>query len=242
MTSRRRRAARQNGFTLVEVLAALAITSVIIAATTALVHNVALYFDKGTRGVGDGERLILAVERLATDIGSARFVMRTAEAGSSLAFTGEPASGQEPAKMMFVAGGGNGSIREGEEVVSLTVEQVDELTRLVRRRAAWLGPRARFEDLTLSDPVILLEGKFLMSFDFGRVAADGAVAWSDAWKGQATLPRLVRLNLRDRSTGADLLAGNEFVIRADASADCAQYGASGCVAGSASRARRAHDE
>ena len=50
MTSRRRRAARQNGFTLVEVLAALAITSVIIVATTALVHNVALYFDKGTRG------------------------------------------------------------------------------------------------------------------------------------------------------------------------------------------------
>jgi prepilin-type N-terminal cleavage/methylation domain-containing protein len=69
MTSRRRRAARQNGFTLVEVLAALAITSVIIAATTALVHNVALYFDKGTRGVGDGERLILAVERLATGTG-----------------------------------------------------------------------------------------------------------------------------------------------------------------------------
>ena len=69
----RRHAERQHGFTLVEVLAALAITSVIIVATGALVHNVALYFERGTRGVSEGERLILAVERLAADIGSARF-------------------------------------------------------------------------------------------------------------------------------------------------------------------------
>jgi general secretion pathway protein J len=127
-------------------------------------------------------------------------------------------------------------------VISLSVEQDDEVTRLVRRRAAWLGPRTRFEDLTLSDHVILLEGKFLISFDFGRIAADGAKAWNDAWEGQSTLPRLVRLNLRDRSTGADLLAGNEFIIRTDASAGCAQHGASGCIAGSSSRARRSHDE
>src|SRR5580704_5638732 len=118
MTSRRRRAARQNGFTLVEVLAALAITSVIIAATTALVHNVALYFDRGTRGVGEGERLILAVERLAADIGSARFVSRTTELGSALAFTGEPANDEKPATIIFVGAGGTGSNYQGEEVVS----------------------------------------------------------------------------------------------------------------------------
>ena len=45
---------RRHGFTLVEVLAALAIAAVIIAATSALVHNVALHFDHGTRGVSEG--------------------------------------------------------------------------------------------------------------------------------------------------------------------------------------------
>ena len=69
----------QHGFSLVEVLAALAIASVIIVATGALVHNVALSFDRGTRGVSEGERLILAIERLAADIGSTRFVQRMGE-------------------------------------------------------------------------------------------------------------------------------------------------------------------
>ena len=126
--------------------------------------------------------------------------------------------------------------------MSLTVEQEDDVTRLVRRRAPWFGPRTRFEDLTLNDPVILLEGKFLISFAFGRVSQDNALAWSDDWKGQASLPRFVRLKLRDRVTGADLLAGTEFVIRADASAGCAQGGSAACFSSAASKRRRSHDE
>ena len=230
---RRRRAhVGRHGFTLVELLAALAIAAVIIAASSALVHNVALHFEQGTRGVSDGERLILAIERLAADIGSARFVLRTSDERSApstspLAFIGEPTS------IVFVGPGGVGANQSGEEVVSLTVEQEDDMTHLVRRRAPWFGPRTRFEELTFGDPVILLDGKFLISFAFGQVTQDGKLAWNDAWKGQASLPRYVRLNLRDRASGADLLPGTDFVIRADASGGCAQSDSAGCTAGSA---------
>jgi hypothetical protein len=41
------------------------------------------------------------------------------------------------------------------------------------------------------------------------------------------MPRFVQLKLRDRRTGADLLPGTEFLIRADASAGCAQVGSQG---------------
>src|SRR5258708_26138660 len=81
-----------DGFTLIEALAALAIASVIIMASAALVHNVALFFDRGTRGVSDAERLMLAVGRLAGDFGSARFVWRGTEDGSAAAFAGQQAS------------------------------------------------------------------------------------------------------------------------------------------------------
>jgi len=64
-----------------------------------------------------------------------------------------------------------------------------------------------------------------MSFAFGRLE-DNALAWSDDWRGQV-MPRFVQLKLRDRLTGADLLTGAEFVIRADASAGCAQVGSQG---------------
>ena len=251
MRRTRTRTERRHGFSLIELLAALAIAAVIIAATTTLVHNVALHFDRGTRSVNEGERLILAVERLAADIGSARFVMRTSEGsaaqggatqgGTALAFIGEAAAGERPASIVFVGGGSVASNQGGEEVVELTAERNGDLMRLVRRRASWFGPRTRFEELTLSDPVILLEGNVLIAFEFGRLTQNNGVTWSDTWTGQTSLPRFVRLILRDRDTGADLLPSAQFVIRADSSSGCAQGNSTACVSSSTPNSRKAHD-
>jgi prepilin-type N-terminal cleavage/methylation domain-containing protein len=86
----------RDGFTLVEVLAALAIASVIIVASAALIRNVALYFDRGTRGATEAERLVLAVGRLAGDFGSARFVPRQTERGAAIAFAADQTSERGP--------------------------------------------------------------------------------------------------------------------------------------------------
>src|SRR5262245_1541270 len=51
MTMRRvRERGGADGFSLVEILAALAVASIVLVATTALMRNVALHFDRGTRG------------------------------------------------------------------------------------------------------------------------------------------------------------------------------------------------
>src|SRR5206468_6125916 len=137
-----------NGFTLMEVLAALAIASVIIMASTALIHNVALFFDRGTRGVTEAERLMLAVERLAGDFRSARFgSRRTEEGAAAVAFAGEPSSREGQARIVFVGAGRAASRSLDDDLISLMVEQDGEISRLVRRRATWPGPRARFEDV-----------------------------------------------------------------------------------------------
>jgi hypothetical protein len=109
---------------------------------------------------------------------------------------------------------------QGEEVVTLTVEPAGEMTRLVRRRAAWAGPRTRVEDISPQDAVVLVEGALDIAFIFGRVPQGGALAWTDSWIGQTTLPRFVRLILRDRATGSDLLGEADFVVRADAPPGC----------------------
>jgi hypothetical protein len=74
--------------------------------------------------------------------------------------------------------------------------------------------------LTPQDPVVLIEGKLDMSFAFGRNMPDGKLVWYSNWAGESTLPRYVRLNLRDHDSGADLLGEAAFVVRADAPPAC----------------------
>jgi prepilin-type N-terminal cleavage/methylation domain-containing protein len=214
------RSNRCAGFTLIEALAALAVGSVIILATAALIHDVARHFDRGTRGAQEGERLMVAAERLAQDFNSARFVGWTIEGKPSVAFTGEPAKDDQPAKITFVGDAGIMAGPQGEEVVTLTIEPDGDLTRLVRRRAGWAGPRMRLEDISPQDAVVLIEGALDMAFAFGRIAPSGTLEWNESWIGQSTLPRIVRLILNDRKTGSDVLGEADFVVRADAPPGC----------------------
>ena len=235
---------REQGFTLVEVLAAFAIASVVIAATAALMHNIVLSFDRGTGRVDAGERLLLAADRLTADIGAARFVLQTTPAGKIAAFRGEPT------RITFISAGLIHPARQGDdassEIVSVTARNLDDATELVRSRARWNGPRMPIEDAALQDDVALMSGRFDAAFTFARVAPDGTLSWSSSWVAEHSLPRLVKLSLVERTTGIDLLGGAEFLIRADAPPACAQAGASlDCLTGSAhgeSRAAQARGE
>jgi hypothetical protein len=216
----------EGGFTLVEVLTAFAVASVIMVGTVALMHNLVASFDRGTNRVSAGERLVLAADRLAADIGSARFVLQAASAGKGVAFLGEPT------KITFIGAGLIDPARRSDqaspvvpEIVSVAAQGVEDTTELVRRRAPFGDARMRIENAVLRDEVVLLAGRFDAAFTFARMAADGTLSWSDHWTGEQSLPRLVKISLRERSTGIDLLGGAEFVIHADAPPACAVAGA-----------------
>jgi type II secretory pathway component PulJ len=225
----RERTEARSGFTLIEALAMLALTSVIMVGMTALIHDVAKNFDRGTRGVTAGERLLLAVERLAQDFGSARYVVWNSKNGPAVAFMAE-SNDDGLAKVVFVANAGVMSGPQGDEVITLTVERDDSVTRLVRRRTQWMGSRMHAEDAIPADPVVLIEGKVDIALQFAGIGPNGALQWSGSWTGAQALPRFVRLFVRDRASGRDLLGESDFVVRADAPAACGRPDASpGCL-------------
>jgi general secretion pathway protein J len=214
------------GFSLIEVLVAFAISSVVIVATATLIHMVGTTFDRGARAVDAADRLVLAVDRLASDFGSARFVVWNTAGGAALAFKAEQADGEKPARIIFIGGGGIGSGVRGDELISLTVEKSGGVSRLVRRRAAWIGPGTLIEQASLRDPVVLIEGHLDISFLFGRIDYGGGLVWSTTWNGETALPRFVRLIMRDRATGSDPVGEADFIVHADVPLACGRADAS----------------
>ena len=166
----------ERGFTLIEVLAALAITSVIIMSTAGLMWNVTVFFDHGTRGVSEADGLVRAVDRLSADFGAARFAQRTTAAGGvAAAFIGRSGKGSRNAKVVFVSGDTVSTSPQTEELVVLSTEYTDNTTRLVRRQSPWLGPRTQIEGIIGKDPVILIEGQVDIDFSFAKAHSWGNV-------------------------------------------------------------------
>ena len=201
------------GFTLIESLAALAITSLVVLSCGALLRESGYFFDRGTRAIDETERFAWAVNRLKRDFASARFVPEAGAKAAAAAFAGQSA------KVVFVAAGREASV--GEEVVEYAAEPIDGGEQLVRRRAPWPGPSSRLSDIEPQDPVLLLRGSFSISFVYAQSAQDGALVWRDEWTGADGLPHAVRVKLIDSATGADFLAADEFAIRANAPLTCA---------------------
>ena len=205
----------RGGFTLIEMLAAIAIGSVIIAATAGLTYNVAFHFDRGTRAVGHAEQIVLAVDRLSADFGSARYVRFDTNRGIVAGFSGTSS------RIVFISASRVVSRSTFDDVIDFKIENGDKVSRIMRRRASWLGPRMSLEKIDFVDPVVLLEGPYDISVAYGFFQDESKVTWVERWDGEPTLPRYIRLNVRDRLSKQDVLEEMTFAIRADAPSSCA---------------------
>jgi type II secretory pathway component PulJ len=195
----------EGGFSLVEVLAALVVTLLLVVALTPFVRHVLATWARGTETARFVELVTRGVAALRQDLRHAIVWTGFGERENLLLFGGNEAS------MSLPVATGLGPGRDGLEMISVTVDTSRDGRALVRRRALLVGSTY----VSFRDPVVPLSGPFRYVFRyFPREAA-----WMPVWNNAHELPARVELTIIGEK-GPIFSAPLELPLLASMSAGC----------------------
>jgi hypothetical protein len=197
------------GFTLVETLATLLLTSVIVATLSTLTGQWLGAWNRGAPLLERMESMAVAFDRIARDAGAA-IPMMSAGTSRGATFIG----GAD--WVMFVHPSIDPGAPGGLEVVRLSASRDG---RLMRARAAF-DPDAPFERTNTGETVAVSREPFTLAFSY----LDDEGKWASSWSAQKPPSALrVRFGAARGSGLADVVAS--FPIRAGAPAVCGRANA-----------------
>jgi general secretion pathway protein J len=206
----RRALADAAGFTLIEVLVATVLMTVILAALATVTAQWMPNWSRGMARVQRAERLALGLDRIVADLAVAEMVPINGDAkvplfeGSELAVT-------------FVRTAVGPNTRPGLEIVRLVEKADSQGLALVRERAPFV-PMARDKQIRFADQVVLVRAPFRVTFSY----AGPDQVWQPEWRGQMQLPEKIRIAVRNSTTGQVLGMSSASIVHADAWAECAR--------------------
>jgi len=202
--------ADEAGFTLIEVLAATLLMTMILAALGTVTAQWMPNWNRGMARVQRAERLALGLDRIVADLTVAEMVPINSDArvplfeGSELAVT-------------FVRTAVGPQTRPGLEIIRLVEKADSQGLALVRERAPFL-PMPRDAQILFGDQVVLIRAPFRVTFSY----AGPDQIWQKEWRGQMQLPEKIRIAVRDGATGQMLGMSSVSIVHADAWAECAR--------------------
>jgi general secretion pathway protein J len=214
--------ASEAGFTLIEVLAALALASLILVSLNLAMNAVTRGVSKTRDSLGTQSALIAATGIFAQDVARIAKIRKGEKDAEGYLFEG---SGRQ---MIYPLSEREGLDRGGLYVVKLRVRQAQGNTQLIRERAPLSPGEAPDIPAKWADPVVLLEGPYDIAFAY-RAQRSGARAWTDGWSGAEAMPEQVRLTITDRGTDRLRIPVLVQSLQVDTEVDCASP-AAGCGA------------
>ena len=206
----RRTRTNEAGFTLIEVLVATLLMTMILAGLATVTAQWMPNWNRGMARVQRAERLALGLDRIAADLAVAEMVPINSDAkvplfeGSELAVT-------------FVRTAVGPNMRPGLEIVRLVEKADSQGLALVRERAPFV-PMAGDAQIRFADQVVLVRAPFRVTFSF----AGPDQVWQPEWRGQMQLPEKIRIAVRNSTTGQLLGMSSASIVHADAWAECAR--------------------
>ncbi|WP_257167095.1 type II secretion system protein J [Bradyrhizobium sp. SRS-191] len=172
----------QAGFTLIEVLVALALMGLLISALAAITAQWIPSWDRGLHRIQRNESLSLALDRISADVAAAEFIRPDAQTKSVL-FDGSETS------VTFVRLSLGPRSGRGLDLVRISESGDGDDAVLVRKRAAFAPGSAR----ELADPVVLLQAPYRVSFAYAGADRN----WAPSWRSAEKLPAAVRVTVRN---------------------------------------------
>lgn len=225
------------GFTLIEALLAILLMGVIMAALATVTAQWLPGWDRGIGRLQRVEALAVGLDRLVGDIAAAEIV--------------SPGGGNDPPlfdggelSVVFVRTILNPNAAGGLEIVRIG-QTSDERGPVLVRSTAPFAPyqvdSGAVDAILFANPVSIIRGAYSVAFSY----AGPDRVWHDTWHGQITLPRAVRVRLRDLATSATLAESTTALVRTELPASCVsaktvaacpQLGAQGVAAAAAAAA------
>jgi general secretion pathway protein J len=217
---RRRRSWRdESGFTLLEVMLATLLMTVILAALATVTSQWLPNWNRGIARVQRAERLAIGLERALADLSVAEMLPMSGDSKKPL-FEGSELS------VTFVRTAVGPNTRPGLEIIRLIEKADAQGLALVRERAPF-RPMPRDAQIRFADQVVLIRAPFRVTFSY----AGPDRVWQPIWRDQAELPSQVRVAVRDGNTGQVLAVSSAAIVHVNAPAECARAkNATSCVA------------
>jgi general secretion pathway protein J len=200
----------EQGFTLIEALAALALTGLVLSALATITAQWLPNWNRGFDRIQQSELVGISMRRIAADLAAAEYVPPNRDQVKPL-FDGSALS------VTFVRTALGPNVGVGLDVVRIgeTTDQGRLVT--VRSRAAF-GPLppglSPSEQINVSDPVVLLRSPFRLSFAY----AGSDRVFRDSWRDADRLPAAIMLTVRDVASGRILSVSTVTPVHVDAPA------------------------
>lgn len=201
------------GFTLVEALLATLLMAVILGMLGTVTGQWLPNWNRGFLRIQRSQLLAAGLDRVVADLASATTVSGGVTNEGPL-FDGTELS------VTFVRTALGPNTVTGLEIVRIAEASDDVGPALVRSTAPFTPENtstSRSGGWHFSNPIVVIRPPYRIAFSY----AGPDRVWRDTWRGQAQLPRAVRVRVRDAANSRTLAVSTSTVIHAELSARCA---------------------
>ena len=212
----------ESGFTLLEILVGLLISSLILAGLSLAMGSINRGYEQTIMAIDRQGTITTGLEVFHQDISRIERVADNPENPARFLFAGAPR------ELIYVLAERPGSNEDGLYWVRLAITtDSDGANVLLRTRAAFSRPVPALTAITWKDEVVLIRGPVEMALSYRNPRA-GLRDWAGTWAAGNMLPGQIRIEITDTATGRARVPGFTATLKIAAEADCADLNAPGC--------------